>query len=81
MNLPLLFLLPDKLHHKLMFICPTCNCQTFTPSTTHLSALHCSHCGDIHNAENAEFEILASPQPPHSPAPGHKPGASLPKAW
>jgi hypothetical protein len=75
MKLPLLFLIPEQYHHQLMFVCPTCRAQTFTPSTTALSTLRCSHCGDIHNAEAAEFEVLT---PPAGPPPGHKPGAERP---
>jgi hypothetical protein len=80
MNLSLLFLLPNQFRHQLMFVCPTCQGQTFTPSTTDLGHLRCSHCGAVHNAQQADFEIL-SPAAPRQVPPGHKPGPTSPKWW
>jgi hypothetical protein len=80
MDLPLLFLLPNKFRHQLMFVCPTCEGQTFTPSTTDLGHLRCAHCGAVHNAQNADFEIL-SPSAPRQIPPGHKPGSFFTDKW
>jgi hypothetical protein len=80
MKLPLLFLLPKEYRHELMFVCPVCQSQTFTPSTTDLGHLRCSHCGTTHDAQNAEMEIL-SPDGPRTNPPGHRPGPTRPKTW
>jgi hypothetical protein len=61
MKLSLVFLMPDGLHHKVMFVCPSCSGQTFLAATNELTALHCSHCGDVHDASDAEFEVLTAP--------------------
>lgn len=63
MQLALLFLIPERLDHKLMFTCPTCQGQTFLSTTNELDHLRCSHCGDVHDAQNAQLEVLSPSKP------------------
>jgi hypothetical protein len=69
MKLETVFLLVHEHPQQLMFVCPLCDRQNFTPPPKALTLFRCAGCGSALDAHDADLEILANePHPDTQPA-------------
>ena len=58
MQVPFFFLMIDERPQQLMYLCPVCGHQNFTPATAELGALPCRQCGMQLDARLGDLEVL-----------------------